>query len=96
MKHEVFYVNGDQAHTDGLRGLEGLHMMALEIREAYDQTAKNGGRIIAAHTVAFQLSANPENEVNPDEVEGECLFLVAEVPDDSTMGESDTEYVGRT
>lgn len=94
MKHEVFWVNGYR--WDRVRSSDAgdLHRMALEIREAYDQTAKNGGRIIAAHTVAFQIPPRPELE--KEDSEGECLFLVAEVPDDSKMGESDTEYVSRT
>jgi hypothetical protein len=94
MKHEVFWVSG-YCWDRGMGSEAGdLHRMALEIREAYDQTAKNGGRIIAAHTIAFQIPPRPELE--KDESEGECLFLVAEVPDDSEMGKSDTEYVGRT
>jgi hypothetical protein len=96
MKHEVFWVSGYRwdhgLHRDADAG--DLYLMALEIREAYDQAAKHGGKIIAAHTIAFQIPPRPGLE--KDESEGECLFLVAEVPDDSDMGDSDTEYVDRT
>jgi len=92
MKHEVFWVSGYRLDCGMGSDAGDLHSLALEIREAYDQAAKNGGRIIAAHTIAFQIPPRPELEKN--ESEGECLFLVAELPDDCNVG--DTEYVGRT
>lgn len=97
MKHEVFIVSGDNVHRGhrganrlDTRGLGGLENMALQIREAYNLTAEIGGKIIAAHTVAYQLSANEEDSYHQDETEGECLFLVAEIPDDSEI--PDTDY----
>jgi hypothetical protein len=82
VKYDVFTING---HRPFGRGIESVDEIGDEIREVYSLVAGNGGKIVTSHTVICTLGIDPESEYR-DLRYADCLFLVAEMPDDYSPG----------
>ena len=88
MHHEVFPVHGSPMTMSARERRVNVAGISDEIEQIYDLAARQGGRIVAGHTLvckgAWRLPEDPGKSV---EDEREVLFLVAELPGDADPGD---------
>lgn len=78
MQYEVHPVRG--ASTEPLRGKPDINDVADEIAAMYAFAAKEGGRIVAGHSLACDMIVSTDSGEKRARVDH--LFLVVELPDD--------------
>lgn len=83
MRYNVFHVAGSSTKRFKEEPYYGVSDTAETIRETYDSVAKEGGRIIAGHSLRVDEAIEGSDRPMPAEV----LFLVAEYADNHVRQE---------